>query len=232
MLRDPRNRAVARLCLQILFMLMPWTLRRRLLKITFGYDLHERSYIGYSLVDTNTCVMKEHSRIGHFNLIRNLDDLTLSEDAGIGTFNNVTGYPIGRKGSFGHLEDRQCRLFLGAMAGLTSRHFVDCTAGVYIGRRATVAGIRTTILTHSIDLQECRQDAAEVTIGNGCFIGTNVILLPGVKIAENCVLAAGTVAQRSLTNEGTLYAGNPAQEKRRLDVLETRYFHRSQGNVS
>lgn len=176
--------------------------------------------------------MEAKSRIGNFNFIRNLDILELGEDAGIGNFNNITGYPGARKGSFGHLKNRVCRLVLSPMSGITSRHYVDCTAGVTVGKRTTIAGIRSTILTHSIDVYLNRQDAKPIYIGEGCFIGTNVILLPGVQIADYCVVAAGSVVNKSLTTGGVVYAGNPAGLKLELDINSTKYFRRDKGNVS
>lgn len=221
----------ASFALQIAVMPLPWRMRRRILSLLLRFELDPESYIGFSMVGVKRCIMRAKSRIGNFNIIRNLDHLELGEDAGIGTFNNITGYPSSLKGSFSHVADRRCHLTMEAMSGLTSRHFVDCTCGVTVGRKTTVAGIRSTILTHSIDVRRNRQDAAPVEFGEACFIGTNVIVLPGVTISNYCVVAAGSVVNKSLEGSGTVYAGNPIQHKRTLDFEETEYFHRSVGNV-
>lgn len=211
---------------------LPWPARRRCLQALFGYELHPTCFVGYSVVDVASCVMEAESRIGHFNIIRNLDQLRLEQDSGIGTLNYVTGFPSSRKGSFEHLHNRECSLTLKRMAGITSRHFVDCTGSVLIGTRSTVAGIRSTILTHSIDVVRNRQDAAPVRIGEGCFLGSNIVVLPGVEISSNCVVAAGTVVNRSLQTRAALYAGNPATMKRKIDEEGTLYFSREKSNVS
>ncbi|MFG6589228.1 acyltransferase [Sulfitobacter sp. MOLA879] len=220
------------LALQFFLLVLPWRIRRRCLEIAFGFEIDPSAYIGRSFVSVRSCVMKPQSRIGNFNFIRNLDRLELAEDAGIGTFNTITGYPGTGKGSFEHLCDRKCELMLHPMSGITSRHFIDCTAGVTVGVRSTIAGIRSTILTHSIDVYRNRQDAKSVRIGNGCFIGTNTIILAGVEIPENCVIGGGSVVNKSLANCGAVYAGNPVEMKRSLDVAGTQYFHRARGNVS
>lgn len=222
---------VAKLTLQVALMVFPWSIRRVALKVLFGYRINRRARIGMSLLDVQVCRMAPNSRIGHFNMIRNLGLLELAEDAGIGTFNKIIGYPENLKASFSHVRNRRCHLSMGAMSGLTSRHHVDCTAGVTIGRRTTIAGIRSTILTHSIDVRENRQDAAPVEFGEGCFVGTNVIVLPGVKIPDHCVVGAGSVVNRSLPSSGAVYGGNPASERRSLHVDQVKYFHRSKGNV-
>ena len=51
----------------------------------------------------------------------------------------------------------------------------------------------------------------KVTIGNNCFIGYGSIILPGVSIADNCIIGAGSVVTRSIKEEGSVYAGNPAK---------------------
>lgn len=35
--------------------------------------------------------------------------------------------------------------------------------------------------------------AKPVTIGNDCWFGANVVVCPGVKIGDNCVIGAGSV---------------------------------------
>jgi acetyltransferase-like isoleucine patch superfamily enzyme len=49
-----------------------------------------------------------------------------------------------------------------------------------------------------------------ITIKDNCVIGERVILLPGVSIGPNSVIAAGSVVSRSIP-PGVLAAGNPAK---------------------
>jgi acetyltransferase-like isoleucine patch superfamily enzyme len=48
-------------------------------------------------------------------------------------------------------------------------------------------------------------------IGNNVFIGSNAVILPGVKIPDNTIVGAGSVVIRSLKQVGT-YFGNPAKK--------------------
>ena len=52
--------------------------------------------------------------------------------------------------------------------------------------------------------------SAPVFIGDGVWICANVIVTPGVKIAPNCIIAAGSVVSKSLTKPLSLYGGVPA----------------------
>lgn len=58
--------------------------------------------------------------------------------------------------------------------------------------------------------------ARDVEIGNGCWLGARVTILPGVTLAEKTVVAAGAVVAKSITERGTLVAGVPALFKKKL----------------
>ncbi len=47
-------------------------------------------------------------------------------------------------------------------------------------------------------------------IGKNCVIGVNSIILPGVKIGDHCVVAAGSVVTKDVPSN-SLVAGNPAK---------------------
>lgn len=49
----------------------------------------------------------------------------------------------------------------------------------------------------------------KVVIGDGTFIGARAIIMPGVTIGENCVVAAGSVVTKSI-EKNTVVGGNPA----------------------
>ncbi|WP_279131359.1 acyltransferase [Butyricimonas virosa] len=48
-----------------------------------------------------------------------------------------------------------------------------------------------------------------VVIKDGCWIGANVIILPGTIINDGCVVAAGSVV-KGILDSNSMYAGNPA----------------------
>lgn len=50
----------------------------------------------------------------------------------------------------------------------------------------------------------------EVKIGNNVWIGNNVLILKGVTIGDNAIIAAGSVVTKSVPH-GTIVAGNPAK---------------------
>lgn len=77
-----------------------------------------------------------------------------------------------------------------------------------------------TILTSSHEEGPSSRRAGEirraaVSIEDGCWIGANVTILPGVKIAKGCIVGAGAVVHRDTEPNGS-YAGVPAVRKRDL----------------
>jgi serine acetyltransferase len=55
-----------------------------------------------------------------------------------------------------------------------------------------------------------------VIIERGCWIGANVIVLPGVTIGANSVVGAGSVVTRNV-EPFSVYGGNPARLIKRID---------------
>lgn len=211
---------------QLLVLFLPWGIRRRLLNWRYGWSISSSARIGKSIILAQKLIMGPHSRIHHVVFCKAIDLLELGEDSGIAPLTYIAGFSTRDKRFFKYVDYRRCELVLGAHAGITSRHFVDCNGGVYIGDFTTVAGIRTQILTHSIDIYKNRQDAKPIFIGKCCFLGTGCILLPGSKLPDYSVLGAGSVLTKAYEEVGMLYAGSPAKAIRAIDIEKTPYFHR------
>jgi acetyltransferase-like isoleucine patch superfamily enzyme len=51
----------------------------------------------------------------------------------------------------------------------------------------------------------------EIQVGDNCFIGARSILMYGVTIPNNTIVAAGSVVTKSIAEEGKIIGGNPAK---------------------
>ena len=49
-----------------------------------------------------------------------------------------------------------------------------------------------------------------VSIGDNCFIGARVTILPGVKIGNNVIVGAGSVVKGEIPDNSVIF-GNPAK---------------------
>ena len=62
--------------------------------------------------------------------------------------------------------------------------------------------------------------AKPVHVGNDCWIGANVTILPGVTIGNGCVIGAGSVVTRSIP-DNCFAAGNPCRVIRELSDADS-----------
>ena len=220
-----------RTLLLALTVLLPWTVRRRVLERRFGYRLHPTSRIGISWVFPVRLVLEAGAGIGHGTVCKGLSLVHLGENATIGNGNWITGFPEGPSRLFAHQPERRPELIVGPHAAITNRHLIDCTARVSVGAFTTFAGFNSQILTHSIDLAACRQSSAPVTIGEYCFVGTNCVLLGGSALPDRSVLGAKSLLNHAHTEEYYLYGGTPARPIKPLSPENTAYFRRETGFV-
>jgi acetyltransferase-like isoleucine patch superfamily enzyme len=59
-------------------------------------------------------------------------------------------------------------------------------------------------------------EGSPVVIGRNAWIGRGAVILPGVEVGENAVVAAGSVVTRAVA-ANSVVAGNPAREVRQFD---------------
>jgi len=216
--------------LAVLLLILPWRVRRIALTTFFGYKIHSTAHIGFSFICPEKLEMDAGARIGSLTVCKGISLLRMGERSSIGNLNWITGFPAGDSTFFSANIGRRPELILGAHSAVTNRHSLDCTNSVQIGRFTTFAGIRSQILTHSIDLHECRQSSNPVTIGDYCFVGTGCILLGGSLLPDYSVLGASSLLNKRYSESYFLYAGNPAKPIKALSK-EMAYFTRSIGFV-
>ena len=217
--------------LKFITLLFPWFLRRRLLNKWFGYKIHKKASIGFAWIFPKELIMEAESRIDHLNVAIHLDKIEMGAKSVIGRGNWITGFSTKSKSPhFSHQLDRKAELVLGECVNITKNHHFDCTSHIHIGRFSTIAGYHSQFLTHSIDLNENRQDSNPIIIGEYSFVGTNVVILGGSALPNYSVLGANSLLNKCFTEEWIIYAGLPAQKIKEI-AKSAKYFSRTEGFV-
>lgn len=127
-------------------------------------------------------------------------------------FYKMAGMKIG-KGGVIHMgakffDPSNISIGLGSIIG--GGVFLDGRARLSIGKQVDIASeVMIYNSEHDINSEDFRPVFGDVLIGDYCFIGPRVIVLPGVTIGEGAVVAAGAVVTKDV-KEFDVVGGVPA----------------------
>ena len=111
--------------------------------------------------------------------------------------------------------------------------FQDCNI-IDIGSNVLIApNVQLYTAGHPIELKDrltsnwfiesgeyfCQTYAKPIKIGNGCWIGGGVIVVPRVTIGEGCVIGAGSVVTKDIP-ANSLAVGNPCRVIRKINEVK------------
>jgi acetyltransferase-like isoleucine patch superfamily enzyme len=98
---------------------------------------------------------------------------------------------------------------------------VDCFlqggGGITLGKRVLLGpGTKIWSINHTIDnieipITEQGYTREAVSIGDGCWLGANVFIFPGVVLPEGCVVSAGSVVGKKRYPAYAIIGGYPAR---------------------
>lgn len=150
-------------------------------------------------------------------------DEFVAETIQVGIGNKIIGpfkFRAGKGVSIGHNNEFSCEnwvlgdefskrnfariLDLGDCVMITSWHFIDVVGQVRIGEGTWCAGRGSQIWSHGLGV-------GDVLIGSNCYLGSAVRICPGSAIADDCVLAMGSVLTKRFGRRRSLIGGIPAK---------------------
>lgn len=107
--------------------------------------------------------------------------------------------------------DYPWNLIMGNRASIGDNCWVYAMAPISIGEFSCI-GKDVYLLTGSHDIEKATFDLVTkpITIGNGCWIATASIILPGVSLGNFCVAAANSVVSKDF-DSFSVVGGNPAK---------------------
>jgi acetyltransferase-like isoleucine patch superfamily enzyme len=192
----------------LVWLLPSSALKNTLLRI-FGHEIARSARIGPVLaLNVGRAAIGDGATIAALNVFRSLRLLKMGDGATMGSLNMISAHP-----GYQALHPDVGSLTMGDGAAITSRHNVDCSGIVRIGDMSAVAGQRTTILSHEIDITVNVQSAGRVIIGERSAVLTNCLLLKGAVLPPYSLLTANSmlIRTRELNPAPGIYGGSPAQ---------------------
>jgi acetyltransferase-like isoleucine patch superfamily enzyme len=119
------------------------------------------------------------------------------------------------------LNNRQAKIQIGSGTSVGNDFVITSNNLIQIGRDCLLS-YRVSVMDHSHvtgpgvgPVTSGLTEGKPVSIGDKCFLGCNVVIMPGVKLGENCVVGANSVVTKSF-EAGSVIAGAPAQLFRSL----------------
>ena len=95
---------------------------------------------------------------------------------------------------------------------------------ITIGKNCTIS-TEVSFLTHDASIglfldRKVKSDiCGPITLGDNCFIGNRAILFYGITLADNTIVAAGSVVTKFIDEPGCIVGGNPAKAIGKVDAF-------------
>lgn len=136
--------------------------------------------------------------------------IELGKNVTIGKFWRIENYSTYGKDKFSPSIKIGCNNYIGSFFTILN----GCS--VLIGDNNLIAShVLITTINHGMNIDNSVFSTQSISvkpvkIGNNCWIGEKVVILPGITIGDNCVIGAGSVVTHNIISN-TISAGNPAK---------------------
>lgn len=164
-------------------------------------NIGDNAHIGHlNFVRVNSFYLGPGGGIKYFNMIKGKIDVVLEFGCSIHSFNKVSGWSVYKPNYF----------VVGKNSQIVLRHLFNVSDSIEIGESTCLAGAGTQIWTHSYLFgkeKHIRVDGS-VKIGSNCYIGSRVVICPGVTITDNVMIGANTTISKDIEKPG-LYVSQP-----------------------
>lgn len=210
----------------VLLAMLPSPLKILIYRWCYGYRIGRGVRIGLSpFLGVRRCSIGDYTRIGSFNVFKQIEELTLGSQVRIGILNVFRGgeriqiddyVTILRLNVFNAIVEGDfvqavaSSLHLGKGVFVATNHWLDFSDGIQVGDHSILGGRLSTFWTHN------RQRGRPITIGCHTYLGSNVCAAPGTQIPSFSIVALGSVLSGVHREERVLLGGNPARMVREL----------------
>ncbi|WP_154140333.1 acyltransferase [Photobacterium damselae] len=175
-----------------------------------GHKVHYSSYIGFSIFWGPVLVLEKKSSLHSLNMFYFDGLLKLNESSTVYRFNIFIGsfnFYLDREAVIANfnkfknsgLSVIECQkdLMLGFNSKITSNHYFDLSDNITIGSNCVIGGRDSQFWTHGFIHSnlglERYINLSPISIGDGCYFGSRVLINPGCNIDKNVNVLGGSV---------------------------------------
>jgi serine acetyltransferase len=109
--------------------------------------------------------------------------------------------------------------------GYSPSSYIQATNGIIVGSNVIhAAGL--TIITSNHEMNDFTRHTKNrpVTIGDNCWIGANVTILPEVELGNHVIVAAGSVVTKSFNENNIVIGGVPAKVLKKIEPYHGNHY--------
>jgi len=187
-----------KLLIAIIISIMPLNIIRvNLYRLLFGYKI-KSSKIGFAtIINIESCQLDSAS-IGGFNIFTGPFSLKMQQNSSIG-FGNT--FRCGKWVVDSKFKDMNFKraLYIGKNSSIDNKHYFDIAGLINIDEGVFISGNHSQFWTHGGDKRD-----NDITIGKNCYIGSGVMFAPGSGVANNSIVAMGSIITKRYKKENTL----------------------------
>ena len=109
--------------------------------------------------------------------------------------------------------------------GFSSHCYIQARNGIIIGKNLRMGpGVGLISANHDINNYDSWPENRPIQISDNVWIGMNSVILPGVHIGENVVIAANSVVNKDIP-ANSIAAGNPCQVINPKNKYDGKLYH-------
>ena len=113
-----------------------------------------------------------------------------------------------KKKNYLHAQGENC--FISKVANIPDPYLTSIGDNVWITSGCQLLCHDASVIMINIMRREHYDRVGPIKIANNCFLGNNVIVLPGTSIGSNTIVGAGSVVTKDIP-DNSVWAGTPAR---------------------
>lgn len=120
---------------------------------------------------------------------------------------DIFAYRVKRARQMGMKVGERCRLY--SLEVASEAELVELGNDVIVSGEVMFVTHDGAVFTAGARFPDVNGHYGRIRIGDGCFIGMRAVIMPGVELGENCIVACGAIVMDSFAPNSVI-AGNPA----------------------